>query len=160
MRLRLLPFVPFLIIAACTAKASHPLAGNWQQETGTDAKGMTLEIDPTGTAVNVHTAPGADGGHDHIDGTCTYDAASKAVTVKCKREPPLPADASSALPVSETGAPGMAPVTVADPVSGPRSREHAATSANVPNSTMEYLISPPFVNVRSRLIGYLSPENP
>ena len=84
MRLRLLPFVPFLIIAACTAKASHPLAGNWQQETGTDAKGMTLEIDPTGTAVNVHTAPGADGGHDHIDGTCTYDAASKAVTVKCK----------------------------------------------------------------------------
>ena len=32
----------------------------------------------------VHTAPEADGTHDHLHGTYTFDAASKAVTVKCK----------------------------------------------------------------------------
>jgi hypothetical protein len=84
MRPRLLPLVPLLIIAACTAKASHPLAGNWTQHTGTDAKGATLTIDPTGTKVHAHPAPRADGSTDHFDGTCSFDAATKAVTVKCK----------------------------------------------------------------------------
>ena len=81
MRCRSLLFLPVLLaVAAC----SHPLAGNWSQHTGTDAKGMTLEFDKTGTNVFVHTAPRADGGHDHLKGTSTFDDATQAVTVKCK----------------------------------------------------------------------------
>ncbi len=85
MRARFLTLIPtFLLVVSCTTEASHPLTGTWKQHTGTDATGVELMIDPTGTKVHAHTAPSADGATDHLDGTCTYDAASKTVTVKCK----------------------------------------------------------------------------
>lgn len=83
MRLRHPLFVlSFLFVAACSS--DHPLAGNWSQDTGADAKGMSLEFDAKGSEVMVHTAPAADGSHDHLHGSYTFDAATKAVTVKCK----------------------------------------------------------------------------
>lgn len=90
MRIRHALFVlPLLFFAAC-GSSDHPLAGNWSQDTGADAKGISLEFDvrltngALGTEVMVHTAPAADGSHDHLHGSYTFDAASKAVTVKCK----------------------------------------------------------------------------
>lgn len=83
MRIRPSLFVlPLLLVAACSS--DHPLAGNWSQDTGSDAKGLSVEFDVKGTEVMVHTAPAADGSHDHLHGSYTFDAASKAVTVKCK----------------------------------------------------------------------------
>jgi len=32
----------------------------------------------------VHTAPRTDGGHDHVNGTYTWDAATKALMVKAR----------------------------------------------------------------------------
>lgn len=81
MRRRSFALLPALLFAAA---CSHPLAGNWSQETGSDAKGMTLTFDDAGANVFVHTAPGPDGHHEHLDGTSTYDKATNAVTVKCK----------------------------------------------------------------------------
>jgi len=78
--LRLLPLV---LLAACTS--SHPLDGSWNQELAGGAAGMSITFDVKGTACMVHTAPRADGGgHDHVTGTYTYDAAAKTVTVKAK----------------------------------------------------------------------------
>src|SRR5262245_57825946 len=89
--------LPALLVVACTKEpAATPapaggnpapsadaavLTGNWSQDTGADAKGMTLEFDGKSDKVMVHTAPRADGSHDHVDGTYTFDAAKKAVTV-------------------------------------------------------------------------------
>jgi hypothetical protein len=87
MRLRHSLFaLPALFLVACTAEkpVDHPLAGNWAQDTGTDAKGINLEFDPASAKMTVHTAPRADGTHDHPAATYTFDAATKAVTVKCK----------------------------------------------------------------------------
>ena len=85
MRARFLTLVPvFLLVVSCT-EASHPLAGNWAQYTGSDAKGMSLTFDTKGTALTVHLAPRADGTHDHLhDTTYTFDVATKTVTVKAK----------------------------------------------------------------------------
>lgn len=85
MRARFLAVVPaFLFVVACSGD-SHPLAGNWSQETGSDAKGMSLTFDTNGTAVTVHLAPRVDGTHGHVDGaTYIFDAAAKTVTVKAK----------------------------------------------------------------------------
>lgn len=90
MKKLLLAFVPALLFAACGhdhahgAASDHPLGGMWVQDTGSDAKGFGLEFDTKGSACELHTAPRADGSHDHVHGTYTFDAASKAVTVKCK----------------------------------------------------------------------------
>lgn len=77
-----LSVLPLLLVAACSS--DHPLAGNWSQDTGSDAKGLSVEFDVKGTEVMVHTAPAPDGSHDHLHGSYTFDAATKAVTVKCK----------------------------------------------------------------------------
>ncbi len=80
MRIRHLLFVPFLLLASCSS--DHPLTGNWAQDTGTAVKGIQLGFDTAGTKVTVHTAPRPDGTHDHPAATYTFDAASKAVTIK------------------------------------------------------------------------------
>ena len=78
MRCRFLAVLPLMLFAACSAK-THPIAGTWTQETGTDATGANFMIDPTATKVHAHPAGGG-----HFDGTCTYDDAAKTVTLKCK----------------------------------------------------------------------------
>lgn len=76
-------FVPVLLLfAACGS--DHPLAGNWAQQADGGKKGMHLEFQTSGEKVMVHTAPREDGSHDHLHGTYTFDANSKAVTVKCR----------------------------------------------------------------------------
>lgn len=81
--------ISFALLSTLTAcggdadAAAGPIAGNWTQETGTDAKGITVEFDGKSDQMQVHTAPDADGNHEHVKGTYTFDAATKAVTVKC-----------------------------------------------------------------------------
>lgn len=82
MRTLLLSFVPVLLFAACGS--DHPLAGNWAQQLDGGKKGLNLEFQTGGEKVMVHTAPREDGSHDHLHGSYTFDAATKAVTVKCK----------------------------------------------------------------------------
>jgi hypothetical protein len=78
----LLALLPVLVLSACGGDSHHPLAGNWSQDTGSDAKGMSLEFDTGGSKVIVHTAPRADGSHDHPKASYTFDAATKALVVK------------------------------------------------------------------------------
>lgn len=73
-------FAVLLILAACSS--DHPLSGNWSQKLPDGAPGMSLEFETGGSRVMVHTAPRADGGHDHVDGTYTWDATGRALTVK------------------------------------------------------------------------------
>lgn len=63
-----------------------PMGGSWNQITGTDADGMTIDFEAHGNKVSVHFAPRPDGGHDHAAGelTYTYDDETKAVTVKAE----------------------------------------------------------------------------
>jgi hypothetical protein len=82
MRTRSLWLVPFLALAACGS--NHPLAGNWAQQLDGGKKGLNLEFQTGGDKVMVHTAPRDDGSHDHLHGTYTFDAATMAITVKCK----------------------------------------------------------------------------
>ncbi len=88
MRKLLLAFVPALLFAACkhdhAAASDHPLGGGWVQDTGSAAKGFSLTFNTKGSECQLHTAPAADGLHDHLDGTYTFDAATKALTVKAK----------------------------------------------------------------------------
>jgi hypothetical protein len=78
--LRLLPLA--LMFAACSHH--HALDGAWNEERADGAVGITIEFDVKSSACEVHTAPRADKTHDHVDGTYTFDAATKAVTVKAK----------------------------------------------------------------------------
>jgi hypothetical protein len=71
-------FPALLVLAACS---DHPLAGSWNQHTGADAEGMSLEFQTDGDEIMVHTAPDASGHHEHVHGTYTFDAASGALTV-------------------------------------------------------------------------------
>lgn len=80
MRMRCAFLLPFLFVAC--SREQHPLAGNWTQVTADAKAGMTLEFEVGGTRLNVHTAPAADGGHDHVHGTYTFDAATKQLTVQ------------------------------------------------------------------------------
>lgn len=90
MKKLLLALVPALLFAACGhdhdhgTASDHPLGGTWVQQLAGDAKGFGLAFDTKGSACEMHTAPRADGSHDHVGGTYTFDAATKAVTVKCK----------------------------------------------------------------------------
>jgi hypothetical protein len=96
--------LPALLIAACTkepastpaggnptpATAGSTLAGKWLQDTGTDAEGITLDFH--GETMTVHGAPRADGTHDHPKASYTFDAATKAITVKSNLLGPAKAD--------------------------------------------------------------------
>ena len=82
----LIPFALRASLYACgsDAGAASAVAGHWSQETGTDQEGMTLEFDAGSDKLLVHTAPDADGAHEHLDGTYGFDAATSAVTVRCE----------------------------------------------------------------------------
>lgn len=90
MKKLLLALVPALLFAACGhdhdhgTASDHPLGGTWKQDTGGKGEGFGLVFNTKGSDCEVHTAPRADGTHDHIDGTYTFDGATKAITVKCK----------------------------------------------------------------------------
>lgn len=81
---RTLTTLSFLLLFAACGGSAHPLAGNWSQELPGDAVGMSIEFDGKSDKVTGHTAPRPDGGHDHVYGTYTWDAATKRVTVKAK----------------------------------------------------------------------------
>ena len=98
MRKLLIAFVPALLFAACSghdhgAASDHPLGGMWVQDTGSEAKGFGLQFNTKGTDCDLHTAPRADGTHDHEHGSYTFDATTKAVTVTCKLLGPGKAEA-------------------------------------------------------------------
>lgn len=86
---KLLLSVLLLLVACGDTKDSagggaiSPMAGNWAQDTGTDAPGMTITFDGPSDRISVHLAPRADGTHGHGEGknTYSYDAATKALTV-------------------------------------------------------------------------------
>ena len=90
MYLRILYLLTLFAFTAATLTscggAGNPLAGSWNQITGTDAEGMTIDFEKHGDKVSVHLAPRPDGGHDHAEGELvyTYDAETKAVTVKAE----------------------------------------------------------------------------
>lgn len=69
-----------LALSACGDH--HPLSGNWNQELPGGKAGMHLSFDTKGTNMEASTPPRADGSHDHVRGTYTFDAATKALTVK------------------------------------------------------------------------------
>ena len=88
MRKLFLAFLPAVLFAACghdhdhTAAANtHAIHGDWTQDTGSAAKGIGLTFYSDGTKVGLHTVPRADGSHDHLYGTYTFDAATKALTI-------------------------------------------------------------------------------
>lgn len=72
--------LPILLLAACGD--DHPLAGNWSQKTADGSPGMSLGFDTEGDRVMVHTAPDADGHHDHVSGIYTWDGTAKTLSVK------------------------------------------------------------------------------
>lgn len=76
----------FVTLAACDSGATSAgaIAGHWLQETQSDQKGITLEFDDKSEKLLVHTAPEEQGGHDHLSGTYSFDAASGAVTVRAE----------------------------------------------------------------------------
>ncbi len=83
MRFPWLRVLPPVLFAACSHD-SHPLAGSWNQELPGGAHGMHITFDTKGDKVDVGTTPRADGTHDHLNGTYTFDAATKSVTIKAK----------------------------------------------------------------------------
>ena|SRR5689334_852845 len=82
MAFRFLRLLPLVLFAACSHH--HPLDGTWNQELAGGAKGMHIEFDVKSDNVEVGTAPRPDGTHDHKHGKYTFDAATKAITVKVK----------------------------------------------------------------------------
>lgn len=82
MRFSTLRLLPLVLLAACSDH--HPLAGAWNQELPNNAHGMHITFDTKGDKLDVGLAPRADGTHDHLHGTYTFDAATKALTVKAK----------------------------------------------------------------------------
>ena len=79
MRIRTLALLASsLLFAGCS---HHPLEGGFSQQVDGGGEGMHAEFDTASNKFLAHTAPRADGGHDHVDGTYTFDAASGAVTV-------------------------------------------------------------------------------
>lgn len=82
MRFSSLRLLPLVLLAACSDH--HPLAGAWNQELPNNAHGMHLAFDTKSDKVGIGLAPRADGTHEHMDGTYTWDAATKTLTVKAK----------------------------------------------------------------------------
>lgn len=91
MKFRHLLFPALLTLAACggdkeptgDSTTNSVMAGNWSQDTGSDAPGMTITFDGESDKISVHLAPRADGTHDHAHGknTYSYDDKTKALTV-------------------------------------------------------------------------------
>lgn len=74
------PWLLALVLAACGWQPASPIAGGWSQQTADGTPGMHVEFDGGSNKFLAHTAPRADGGHDHISGTYTF--AAGAVTVQ------------------------------------------------------------------------------
>jgi len=81
MRIRHLSFVPFLVVAAACSKGSDALAGHWKAEAPVNGLQVGIDFDGNGGQVIVHL-DGPDGHTHPPKGTYTFDAASKAVTVR------------------------------------------------------------------------------
>ncbi|MFM1873118.1 MAG: hypothetical protein RL398_2540 [Planctomycetota bacterium] len=82
MRMRWLLAPALLVLTACGSES--PIAGNWSQATADGTPGMVLEFDGGSDKLIGHTAEREGGGHDHLYGTYTLDAASGMVTVKAQ----------------------------------------------------------------------------
>lgn len=83
MKLHNLLTLALLTLSACGSDTAA-VAGHWSQETGSEKHGMTLEFDAKSDKLMVHTAPDENGGHDHVNGTYTFDAKASSLTVKCE----------------------------------------------------------------------------
>jgi len=72
-------------LTSCGDEGS-PMGGSWNQVTGTEKEGMTIDFERHGNKVSVHLAPRPDGTHDHAHGELvyTYTDETKAVTVKAE----------------------------------------------------------------------------
>jgi hypothetical protein len=81
MRKNLRCLLPMFLLAACGSH--HVLTGGWAQVTPDGKVGVFLEFDDAGTKIHVHGAPRPEGGHDDLDATFTFDAATKAMTIEC-----------------------------------------------------------------------------
>lgn len=77
-------FAMIAVLSAFAACSGHPLEGAWNEDLAGGKKGMTLEFNTKGTECMVHTAPAADGSHDHVKGTYTFDEKSNALTVNAR----------------------------------------------------------------------------
>lgn len=77
--LRRCPWLLALALAACSGKPQSAIAGGWSQQTADGTPGMHVEFDAGSNKFLAHTAPRADGGHDHISGTYTFEAGSVTV---------------------------------------------------------------------------------
>ncbi|MCA8965548.1 MAG: hypothetical protein H6838_20705 [Planctomycetes bacterium] len=81
MQIRTLALIVSSFLFAGCGHDHHPLEGGFSQQVAGDGEGMHVEFDLESNKLLVHTAPDADGHHDHVDGTYTFDAATGAVTV-------------------------------------------------------------------------------
>ncbi|HEX6811882.1 MAG TPA: hypothetical protein VF384_09700 [Planctomycetota bacterium] len=73
--------VPLLLLASCGSH--HVLAGNWVQVMADGKVGVQVQIDETGTRIQVHGAPRPEGGHGHPEASFTFDEATRIVTIEC-----------------------------------------------------------------------------
>lgn len=77
--LRLVPLA--LLFAAC---GHHPLEGAWNQELPNGGHGMHLAFDLRSDQALVGLTPRADGTHDDLRGTYTFDVATGTLVLKAK----------------------------------------------------------------------------
>ncbi len=74
----------FAVFAALAVAACSKPESGWSQVLPGGEIGMHIEFEDGGNRFLGHTAPRPDGGHDHVSGTYTLDAASGAVTVQAE----------------------------------------------------------------------------
>ena len=80
---RLALLLPLLLpLASCSG--DHPLAGNWNEQTGTEKKGITINFSTSKGHCYLHGAPREDGTHDHDDGPFTFDDGTGAIAITFK----------------------------------------------------------------------------
>ena len=80
----LLPVLLSVPFAACSEDDHHPLAGHWNEQTGTEKKGCTINFEEGNCYL--HTAPREDGTHDHDHGPFTFDEKTGAIAITFEGE--------------------------------------------------------------------------
>lgn len=79
---RLLLLFALFSFAACSG--GHPLEGSWNEQLADGKPGMSIQFSMKSDECYVHGRPEADGHHDHVNGTYTFDEAAGKVMVNAK----------------------------------------------------------------------------